>query len=462
MGCSTAPPPAPSERRLPALSPVHFLEPTSSSTGTLLLQGLTLLEGPGCEPRRASVLVDGGSGAILDLQGAACAAPVTAIDAAGCWLGPALVDPHSVLEDPLQGRAETLDSLAVAAVAGGYGTVALLPWGRSWRDRPERLELRWPDPLRLRLWGSFSLDGAERELAPHAEQIACGAVGLACGTDLPPLLLLERGLSLGEMGAAPVLVAPRDASLVGRGFVREGVETLRAGWPPDPLISETLPLQALLALAATPAGAPLRLMNLSTAASVALLRGCEHPPPASVCWWHLVADSSRLDPAEEGWRLVPSLGGPADREALIAALAEGLIGAVSIQHQPLDTEEQLLPLDQRRPGLAGHGLALGWLWRELVGHRGWSPALLWERLCWGPSRFLGLEPETLVVGSRRWVLFDPAAPVLPSSSQAANRPQPAGEAVGGVVASGLSEPVGWAVRADRSTGTDRSARTPGR
>ena len=410
------------------------------------------------------MLVDGLTGAILDLDGdgVAVAASATVIDAAGCWLGPALVDPHSVLEDPLQGRAETLDSLAAAAAAGGYGTVALLPWARGWRDRPERLSLRWPIPLRLPLWGSFSRDGEERELAPHGEQLAAGAIGLACNADLPPLLLLERGLSLAEMGSAPVLVAPRDASLAGRGFVREGVEALRAGWPPDPAISESLPLRALLALAASPAGEPLRLMNLSTAAGVALLRGCERPPLASVCWWHLVADSSLLDPAEEGWRLQPSLGGPADREALIAALAEGLIAAVAIQHQALDSEEQLLPLDQRRPGLAGHGHALPWLWGELVARRGWSPALLWERLCWGPARFLGLQPERLAPGSRRWILFDPRASLGPVPSLAVNCPGLPPDASGSVVASGLSAPAAWTLPADRSTGTDRSAKTPGR
>ncbi len=410
------------------------------------------------------MLVDGACGAILNLRGDAdgSSGPVTAIDASGCWLGPALVDPHSVLEDPLQGRAENLESLAAAAAAGGYGSVALLPWGPSWRDRPDRLALRWPAPLQLHLWGSFSLGGADQELAPHGDQLVAGAVGLACGADLPPLLLLERGLSLAEMGGAPVLVAPRDAGLVGRGFVREGVETLRAGWPPDPLISESLPLQALLSLAAAPSGLPLRLMNLSTAAAVALLRTCDRPPQASVCWWHLVADSSRLDPADEGWRLVPSLGGPADREALISALADGLIGAVAIQHQPLDAEEQLLPLDQRRPGLAGHGLALSWLWSELVERRGWPAALLWERLCWGPARYLGLEPERLAVGSRRWILFDPHARPGPSPSLAANRPGLPADLAGSVVASGFSEPAGWAVRADRSTGKDRSARTPDR
>ena len=437
---------------------------TPHRSGPLLLRGVSLLEGPDQPARQADVTLDPRDGSLLgwspgdgDATAAAASAateasapagPVQEVDGRGCWLGPPLVDPHSVLEEPCQGRAETLASLAAAAAAGGYGTVALLPWARGWRDRPERLDLHWPEPLRLQLWGGFSRDGVDEELAPHGDQLEAGAVGLASGESLPPLALLERGLCLAEMGSAPVLMAPRDPALAVRGFVRERVEALRAGWPLDPVLSETLPLQSLLTLAAAAPEVCLRLMNLATAEGVALLRAAPRPPLATVCWWHLLADSGSLDPADEGWRLVPSLGGPGDREALITALADGLIAAVAIHHQALDAEEQLLPLDQRRPGVAGHGPALGLLWQELVVRRDWSPALLWQRLCWGPASFLGLAPEILEPGSRRWILFDPrverrwAGPSL-----AANRPVAEASVRGVVVASGLSDPMDWWLRA---------------
>jgi len=152
--------------------------------------------------------------------------------------------------------------------------------------------------------------------------------------------------------------------------VRERVEALRAGWPLDPPGSETLPLETLLSLADDLPGLSLRLMNVSTAEAVARLRRQSHAPMASVGWWHLIADSGSLDPADEGWLLEPSLGGPDDRRALIQALVEGVIGAVAVHHVALDAEEELLPLDQRRPGVAGHGLVLSLLWEELVGRRG--------------------------------------------------------------------------------------------
>ncbi|MEB3308139.1 MAG: dihydroorotase [Cyanobacteriota bacterium] len=369
------------------------------------------------------------------------------------WLAPALVDPHSVLEDPLSGRAETLASLSAAALAGGYGSLALLPWGNPWRDRPERLLLPDATPLQLLLWGSFTRNGEDLELAPHADQLAAGALGLAGADHCPPLALLERGLRLAETGEAPLLLAPRDPSIAGPGFVREGADALRAGWPLDTSLSETVPLQALLTLAIEHRAPALRLLNLSTAGAVTLLSGLpnEQRPQASVSWWHLIADCARLDPVAEGWRVVPSLGRPADRAALISALAQGVVQAVAVHHLALDAEERLLPLDQRRAGVAGHGSVLPLLWQELVVGHGWSPSLLWQTLCWGPARFLGIEPPQLQVGRRDWILFDPqgqqpaTSPVL-----AANRPSveswlPTARRGGAVLAGGLLPPERWAL-----------------
>ena len=192
-------------------------------TRPLWLHQVQLLIGPHQPITSADALIDSGGELLLWGEGAskrAQALGLSPTDAHSWLLAPVLVDPHSVLEQPCGGRAEDLASLAAAAAAGGYGTVALLPWATPWRDRPERLGLAWAEPMQLMLWGSFSLDGADQELAPHADQIAAGAIGLACADLQPPLALLERGLLLAEMGNRPVLVAPRDANLCGAGFVR--------------------------------------------------------------------------------------------------------------------------------------------------------------------------------------------------------------------------------------------------
>ena len=415
-----------------------------------LLNQVQLLEAPGQPPRRCDLLIEAGALAATgnEARQRADELGLPGLDASGWWLGPALVDPHSVLEQPQGGRAETLQSLARSAAAAGYGTVALLPQARPWRDRPEAMQLPQlagdqAEALMLP-WGSFSSGGAGLELAPHGDQLDCGALGLAEAATMPPLALLERGLRLAEMGERPVLIAPRSEEFSQAGFVREGVEALRLGWPLDPLLSETMPLVCLLALAESLPQANLRLMNLSTAAGVALLaeRPAHQRPLATVSWWHLVADCGSLAPVAEGWRVQPSLGCRADREALIAALASGVLTAVAVQHQPLDTEEQLLPLDQRKPGVAGHRFVLPVLWQELVVQRGWAAADLWRVLCWGPAQVLGLAAPLLSTGSRDWILFDPERRwhpwEEPDASLAANQPLRGQEITGRVLATGLA------------------------
>jgi dihydroorotase len=119
-----------------------------------------------------------------------------------------------------------------------------------------------------------------------------------------------------------------------------------------------------------------------------------------------------------------------------------VITAVAVHHQALDAEEQLLPLDQRKPGVAGHRFVLPCLWQELVVKRGWSAAQLWRALCFAPARLLGMAPPSLSLGSDQWVVFDPGCPWQPAQDawgpHAANQPVAAASLTGQVLASGLS------------------------
>ena len=96
-------------------------------------------------------------------------------------LAPCLVDPHSILEEPLISRSETLITLRNKAAQAGYGHLALLPRSPSSRDRGDKL---WGfhnpnSDVFVHLWGSFSNLGEGSELSPHAELLNNGAIGLA-------------------------------------------------------------------------------------------------------------------------------------------------------------------------------------------------------------------------------------------------------------------------------------------
>lgn len=364
-------------------------------------------------------------------------------------LAPCLVDPHSVLEAPFGSHCETLTSLRHTAARSGYGQVALLPQAKVWRDRIERLhgfeETSTSGDVQVHLWGALSINGEGEQLSCHGDLMDRGAIGLCDGEAMPAQALLQRSLVLSEMGCAPLLVAPRDPQLQGDGMVREGVEALRAGWPMDPVASETLPFGQVLELQRLFPERRLWAMNLSTAAGVSMLQQASTRPSASVHWWHLVADRSELSPTAMGWCVRPSLGGPQDRNALIEALEAGLISAVGVHAVPLDTEDCLLPPGQRRPGLVGHQLVLPRLWQALVVERNWSIPKLWEALSFGPSRLLQQPEEALTLGSNRWLLFNPEQRWVPSldgidGSRGANNPLLGQELIGAVCACGLRSP----------------------
>lgn len=151
-----------------------------------------------------------------------------------------------MLEDARLGRAETLASLAEAARAGGYGTVALLPWASPGGTGPA-LDLAWPDPLRLLLWGAFSQGGGDQDLAPMPSCWPPAPAAWPVGPPCRPWPCWSRGCAWRRWTRGRCW-CPRDGSLTGQGFVRERVEALRAGLPLDPPLSEILPLQALLTL----------------------------------------------------------------------------------------------------------------------------------------------------------------------------------------------------------------------
>ena len=69
-----------------------------------------------------------GDGTVLELGEAIPGPPgATVLDAAGCLIGPGLVDLHTHLRQPGREEAETVESGARAAALGGYTAVVAMP-----------------------------------------------------------------------------------------------------------------------------------------------------------------------------------------------------------------------------------------------------------------------------------------------------------------------------------------------
>ena len=324
-------------------------------------------------------------------------------------LAPCLVDPHSFLESPFNGKEENIYSLIKKATFAGYGQLGILPRSNLWRDKIESIiSLKTIKcEVLIHLWAGFSMGGEGIALSKHNELLQYGAIGLADDDFIPPIEILKQGFLLGEMKESPVLIAARDKSLQAGGMSRQSVETLRAGWPPDPVESEILPLSQLLELHKQYPGVSLRLMNISTAEGISILKNSDSKPMATVPWWHLVNDNSNLSPFDIGWSVTPSLGSPKDKASLIKGLEENTLTAISVHSTPTDDSETKQPASKREKGISGYNLVLPLLWNQLVKESGWKVEKLWEKISFGPSQIMNQAEEKLSLDSNRWLLFDP-------------------------------------------------------
>ena len=359
-------------------------------------------------------------------------------------IAPCLVDPHSILTKPLDGVEENIASLQRKASIGGYGQVALLPEGKPFRDNPEMIKgisVQNSD-VEIHLWGSFSIKGESEKLSRHEDLLNSGAIGLSENYSRTSMALLKQGLDLGETGKAPILVSPIDEEIQAKGIVRESIEALRAGWRMDPIQSETIPLSQIIELQRCHPHRKIEVMNISTSAGVSMLYNLPFKLMASVCWWHVLKDSSSLKPFDLGWKMKPSLGGPSDRLSLIQGLKEKTLTAIAVNAVPLNDNQTKQPTESREAGISSYDLVLPLLWRELVILNEWPIEQLWETLSFGPSKMIGSKEEELKEDSNRWIIFDPDVRWENTNNEAgssstANKPCLGQEIIGRVTHCGL-------------------------
>ncbi len=415
-------------------------------TNSYLFENIQILEKSGSSLKKETVLIKDGVIKAFGkeaLQNAELS-KIKSQKGKNLLLAPCLVDPHSFLESPFSRKEENIYTLINKATFSGYGQLGILPRGDLWRDQIESIiSLKAiKSEVLIHLWGGFSLSGKGITLSKHADLLRNGAIGLSDDDFMPPIELLRQGFLLGEMKSSPVLFAPRDKTLQAGGMSRQSVDTLRAGWSPDPVESETIPLIQLLELHKQYPETALRLMNISTSDGVSILKNASSKPMATILWWHLVNDNSSLAPFDIGWSVTPSLGSPRDRVSLIKGLEDHVLTAISVHSTPLDDSETKLPANKRKKGISCYELVLPLLWDQLVRKSGWEVEKLWEKISFGPSKFLGQAEEKLSLNSKRWLLFDPDKEWFQSKEEkhlntATNKPFKDKKIIGKVIDCGL-------------------------
>jgi dihydroorotase len=207
---------------------------------------------------------------------------------------------------------------------------------------------------------------------------------------------------LAYAGALGVLVAhrPSDPWLTAGAVATESEWSGRMGLASEPVAAETIMLERDIALVGL-TGARLLVDQISAAAPLASLaraKAAGLPLIATASINHLTFNELDIGDYRTFWKLTPPLRGEDDRQALIEAVASGLVDIVVSAHAPAPPEEKRLPFDEAACGAVGLQTLLPALLTFY--HEGRIPLLrLIETVTLAPASALGLAAGRLAVGA---------------------------------------------------------------
>ncbi|HEX2560696.1 dihydroorotase [Phenylobacterium sp.] len=378
-------------------------------------------DGPGAVIVTQGVVADVAQGRDLG----ALSPDVEVIDAGGQLLIPGLVDLRVKTGEPGAETKETLKSAARAAAAGGVTTVVVQPDTNPVIDEASVVDFILRRARDIELVHVYPAGAATK--GARGERMAeiglMREAGCVYVTDADrPIVdskVFRRVLAYAKSFDVLVAHRPNDPWLSAGAAATEGEFAGRMGLPSVPPAAEKIMLERDLALVEL-TGARLLVDQVTTAAGLeALARGKARglPVTATTSINHLSFNEIDIGDYRTFCKLDPPLRSEDDRQAVIEALASGLIDIVVSAHAPAPAEDKRLPYDEAAPGAVGLEVLLPAL--LALHHDGGLPLLdLLRTVTCRPADLLGLPAGRIAKGAPAdLVLVDLNAPVVIDSDK---------------------------------------------
>ena len=337
---------------------------------------------------------------------AGLSADVRVVDARGALLCPGWIDLRVKTGEPGSEPKETLKSAARAAAAGGVTSIVVQPDTDPVVDDPAVVDFILRRARDIELIHVYPAGAATKGCLGKgmAEIGLMREAGCVYVTDVDrPIVdskVMRRLLSYAHAQGVMVAHRPADPWLTAGACATEGEFAGRMGLASEPVAAETIMLERDLALVAL-TGARLLVDQISAAAPLQRLARAKAdglPVLATASINHLTFNELDIGDYRTFCKLVPPLRCEDDRQALIDALASGLVDIVVSAHAPAPAEDKRLPFDEATPGAIGLETLLPAL--LTLHHEGRVPlARLIAAATLAPARAIGLAAGRLTAGT---------------------------------------------------------------
>ncbi len=353
------------------------------------------------------------------------------IDITGSIILPGLVDLHTHLREPGKEDAETVESGARAAVAGGFTAISAMPNTDPVADNAGVVEQVFSLGKAAALCDVFPIGAVTQgqegkqlaEILAMAESAAKVRVFSDDGHCVFDPLVMRRALEYVKMFDGVIAQHAQDPRLTIDAQMNEGLISAKLGLKGWPAVAE----EAIIArdiLITDHVQSRLHLCHVTTAGGVELIRWAKARGinvTAEVTPHHLLLTDDLAESYDPVFKVNPPLRTLRDVEALREGLADGTIDIVATDHAPHPTESKECEWQAASFGMIGLETALSIVVKTMIESKLMSWSDLSDRLSIAPAKIAGYanQGEGLAVGNfanitvfnpnKRWTVNKDAA-----------------------------------------------------
>ena len=328
------------------------------------------------------------------------------IDCKGKIITHGFCDLHVHFREPGREDKETLQTGSIAAMAGGFTRVCVMPNTTPPLDTPESINFiikKAEDaPIHIHPIGAVSKGQDGKDITEMGLMHKEGAVAFSDdGLPIQDGGIMRIALEYSKLIDVPIINHAEDECLRDEGLMHEGTISTRLGLPGNPDLAESSMVHRDLELADF-VGAKIHIPHVSSAKAVDLIRKMKKHKDdvtAEVTPHHLFFNDEDLISYDTNLKVGPPIRTENDRKSLIDAVKDGTIDCIATDHAPHTIEDKETTFDLATFGMIGLESCFGIVNKVLCKDSKMDLMDLISFLTNRPREIMGFDCDLFSVGS---------------------------------------------------------------